>query len=125
MKSGILIRLSMFFLVIMFNSVLIASAKIKVGVAETIITPPNPIGVKMAGYDRGVNTSTGVHDDLYARSLVVEGEDGTSSAMITVAVVNMSEPVMDQIRTGVNKETGIPFKNVIVSSTHTHSGPVM
>ena len=102
-----------------------ATAQIKVGVAETIITPPNPIGVRMAGYDRGANTSTGVHDDLYARSLVVEGEDGTSSAMITVAVVNMSELVMDQIRTGVYKETGIPFKNVIVSSTHTHSGPVM
>jgi neutral ceramidase len=102
-----------------------ATAQIKVGVAETIITPPNPIGVRMAGYDRGANNSTGVHDDLYARSLVVEGEDGTSSAMITVAVVNMSEPVMDQIRTGVYKETGIPFKNVIVSSTHTHSGPVM
>ncbi len=101
------------------------TAQIKVGVAETIITPPNPIGVRMAGYDRGANTSTGVHDDLYARSLVVEGEDGTSSAMITVAVVNMSELVMDQIRTGVYKETGIPFKNVIVSSTHTHSGPVM
>jgi len=100
-------------------------AQLKVGVAESIITPPNPIGVKMAGYDRGSNTSTGVHDDLFARALVVEAEDGTSSAMITVAVVNMSEAVMDQIRSGVNKETGIPFKNVIVSSTHTHSGPVM
>jgi len=99
--------------------------QIKVGVAETVITPPNPVGVRMAGYDRGTNTSTGVHDDLFARSLVVEAADGTSSAMITVAVVNMSELVMDQIRTGVNKETGIPFKNVIVSSTHTHSGPVM
>ena len=106
-----------------FNLPLIA--QIKVGVAEAIITPPDPIGVKMAGYDRGTNTSTGVHDDLYARALVVEGEDGTSSAMITVAVVNMNEAVMDQIRTGVNKETGIPFKNVIVSSTHTHSGPLM
>ncbi|MFZ4102822.1 MAG: neutral/alkaline non-lysosomal ceramidase N-terminal domain-containing protein, partial [Sphingobacterium thalpophilum] len=101
------------------------AAQIKVGVAETVITPPNPIGVKMAGYDRGSNTSTGVHDDLFARSLVVEAADGTSSAMITVAVVNMSELVMDEIRAGVNKETGIPFKNVIVSSTHTHSGPVM
>ena len=101
------------------------SQKIKVGLAETVITPTNPIGVRMAGYDRGTNTSTGVHDDLFARSLVVEGDDGTSSALITVAVVNMSEPVMDGIRAGVNKQTGIPFKNVIVSSTHTHSGPLM
>jgi len=110
-------------LIVAFNLPLIA--QIKVGVAETIITPQNPIGVRMAGYDRGNNTSTGVHDDLYARSLVVEGKDGTSSAMITVALVNMSELVMDNIRNGVSAETGIPFKNVIVSSTHTHSGPMM
>ena len=110
-------------MIVTFNLQLFA--QIKVGVGETIITPTNPIGVKMAGYDRGNNTSTGIHDDLYARSLVVEGEDGTSSAMITVALVNMSEVVMDNIRKGVSAETGIPFKNVIVSSTHTHSGPMM
>ncbi len=104
---------------------LAATAKIKVGVAETIITPPNPVGIAMAGYDRGKNTSTGIHDDLFARSIVVEGQDGTSVAMITVAVVNMSEQIMDSIRSGVNKATGIPFKNVLVSATHTHSGPVM
>lgn len=101
------------------------SAQIKVGVAETIITPPNPIGFSMAGYDRGTNTSTGIHDDLFARSIVVEGSDGTSVAIVTIAVVNMSERIMDSIRSGVNKATGIPFKNVIVSATHTHSGPVM
>src|ERR1035437_9160971 len=70
-------------------------SKIKVGVGETIITPPNPIGVPMAGFDRGTKTSTGIHDDLHARSIVVEGEDGTSVAMITCALVNMSEQIMD------------------------------
>jgi len=125
MKTPFYLKLSSFILIVLISSIENLSAKIKVGVAETIITPPNPIGVRMAVYDRGTNTSTGVHDDLFARSLVVEAADGTSSAMITVAVVNMSELVMDQIRSGVNKETGIPFKNVLVSSTHTHSGPVM
>ena len=118
-------KVRLFSTILIIATVIQVSAKIKVGVAETVITPPNPVGFAMAGYDRGTNTSTGVHDDLYARALVVESEDGTSSAMITVAVVNMSEIVMDQIRSGVNKETGIPFKNVIISSTHTHSGPVM
>jgi len=125
MKRSFYLKVSSFILIILISLSGILAAKIKVGVAEAVITPPNPVGVSMAGYDRGTNTSTGVHDDLFARSLVVEGADGTSSAMITVAVVNMTEPVMDQIRIGVNKETGIPFKNVIVSSTHTHSGPVM
>ena len=101
------------------------TAKIKVGVAETLVTPTNPIGQQMSGYDRGKNTSTGIHDNLFARSIVVESQDGTSVAMITIAIVNMSEQIMDSIRSGVNKGTGIPFKNVLVSATHTHSGPVM
>ena len=125
MKTTYISKVSSIILIVFICFTESLAAQIKVGVAETVITPPNPIGVKMAGYDRGSNTSTGVHDDLFARSLVVEAADGTSAAMITVAVVNMSELVMDQIRTGVNKETGIPFKNVIISSTHTHSGPVM
>jgi len=97
----------------------------KVGVGEAVITPPNPIGHAMAGYNRGTTTSTGIHDNLYARSIVVEGADGVSIVMMTVAVVNIFEPLMDKIRAGVEKQTGIPFKNVAISSTHTHSGPVI
>ena len=100
-------------------------SSIKVGVAESEITPPNPVGFPMAGYDRGNHTSTGVHDPLYARSIVVEGEDGNKVALISVAVVNIAEPILDKIREGVEKQTGIPFKNVAISSTHTHSGPVI
>ncbi len=101
------------------------SAKIKVGVGQTIITPLNPVGKAMAGYDRGTSLSTGVHDDLHARSIVVEGDDGTASAMITIAIVNMTEPIMDSIRSGVSRNTGIPFKNILISATHTHSAPTM
>src|SRR5665647_474710 len=99
--------------------------KIKVGVGEKIITPPNPVGHPMAGYDRGITTSTGIHDNLYTRSIVVEGADGTAIVLMTVAVVNITEPMMDMIRAGVEKQTGIPFKNIAISSTHTHSGPVI
>ena len=97
--------------------------KIKVGLGETIITPTNPVGYSMWGYDRGDNTSTGTHDDLHARSIVVEGEDGTAVVMMTVSVLNMREITMDEIRKGVAQKTGIPFENVVVSSTHTHSAP--
>ncbi len=97
--------------------------KIKVGVGETIITPTDPVGHSMWGYNRGDNTSTGTHDDLHARSIVVEGEDGTALVMMTVSVLNMREITMDEIRKGVAQKTGIPFENVVVSSTHTHSAP--
>lgn len=94
--------------------------KIKVGVGETIITPP--VGTPMRGYRRE-GVSTGVHDDLFARSLVIEGEDGTSVVMMTLALCNLSITYMDKIRAGVNEQTGIPVNNIIISCTHTHSGP--
>lgn len=96
--------------------------RIKVGVGETIVTPP--IGTPMAGYSRP-DVSKGVHDELHARTLVIEGADGTSVALMTVSVVNMGVSFMDAIRDGVNKQTGIPKDNIVISCTHTHSGPAI
>ena len=96
------------------------SGEVKVGVGETIITAP--IGTAMAGYAR-TKPSDGVHDELHARSLVIEGADGTTVVFMTLAIVNISRNLFDQIRNGVNKETGIPVENIMLSCTHTHSGP--
>ncbi len=94
--------------------------KIKVGLGESIITPP--IGTPMRGYVRS-DVSKGVHDELYARALVIEGADSTAVALISIAVANVSVKYMDAIREGINKQTGIPVDNIVISCTHTHSGP--
>ncbi|MFC1528958.1 neutral/alkaline non-lysosomal ceramidase N-terminal domain-containing protein, partial [Candidatus Latescibacterota bacterium] len=96
--------------------------KIKVGMGETVITPP--VGTPMRGYLRA-DVSKGIHDDLHARSLVIEGEDGTAVALMTLALCNLSYTYTDQIRERVNELTGIPEENIIISSTHTHSGPMV
>ncbi len=93
---------------------------IKVGMGETVITPP--VGIALYGYARA-NVSDGVHDDLHARSLVIEGENGTTAVFTTLALEWISRPIFDAIRTGIQKETGIPAQNIIISATHTHSGP--
>lgn len=100
----------------------VEAPKIKVGFGETVITPPNPVGVPMSGYRRN-GPSTGVHDDLYARSFVIEGEDGTSVAMLTLGLINLSRRYCDEIRAGIAAKTNISEKNILISCTHTHSGP--
>lgn len=95
-------------------------ASVKVGLGEEIITPP--IGVPMAGYAR-TGVSTGVHDDLHVRSLVIEGVDKTPVVMMTVSIINLDAKVTDRIRAKINAETGIPEGNILISCTHTHSGP--
>ena len=103
-----------------FGCSTVEQPKIKVGLGEEIITPEMN-DVPMRGY--AARNSTGVHDDLYVRSLVVEGEDGTAAVMMTVAVCNMAVRFMERIRIDINKATGIPEENIIISCTHTHSGP--
>jgi len=93
---------------------------IKVGVGETVITPP--IGTPMAGYARP-EVSKGVHDDLHARSLVIEDSRSKAVVMMTLSVINIREELFERIRAEVSEATGIPGDNILVSCTHTHSGP--
>lgn len=93
---------------------------LKVGVGETIITPSEP--TRMRGFARA-QVSTGVHDDLHSRSLVVEDRNGNTAVLMTVALCGMSEDYLERIREGVHAKTGIPSGNIVVSCTHTHSGP--
>jgi hypothetical protein len=94
--------------------------KIKVGLGEAVITPPMN-DVPMRGY--AARNSTGVHDDLYARSLVIEGEDGTSAVLMTLALCNLNAEFCGNIRAGITEKTGIPGEHIVISFTHTHSGP--
>ena len=96
--------------------------KIKAGFGESIITPP--VGTPMRGYARK-DVSKGVHDDLYARSLAIEGENGTAVVMMTVAVAVLGRSYIERIRAGINDQTGIPESSIVISSTHTHSGPMV
>jgi len=130
MKKSAFKRIQSRFGSFLFLSILITgligcagSTDIKVGIAEVVITPDDPIGLPMSGFDRGGNTSTGVHDDLYARTVIVEDASGNGVALTTAAIINISDEVGNEIRERASQATGIAFESIIVSATHTHSGP--
>ncbi|MDP2982246.1 MAG: neutral/alkaline non-lysosomal ceramidase N-terminal domain-containing protein [Candidatus Latescibacter sp.] len=114
------IFLSMALFIAFLTSACTPPSKIKVGVGETLINPP--IGTPMSGYVR-TDVSKGIHDDLHARSLLVEGSDGTTVVMMTISLVEIGKEYVEKIRAGINKATGIPKENIMISATHTHSGP--
>jgi hypothetical protein len=93
---------------------------LKAGVYRVTITPP--IGTYMAGYGARAGPALGVHDDLYGRCLVVEGESG-AVAFLAVDVLQLPGTFVDRLRTQVESLTGIPAGHVLVCATHTHSGP--
>ena len=95
---------------------------LKVGVGSAVITPP--VGYYMASWALRKGRSTGVHDHHYAKSLVLD--DGENMlAIASLDVVNCPEELTLEIRKIVQDRTGIPGENVMISCTHTHTGPIL
>jgi neutral ceramidase len=121
--GGCILRTTAFLAAFVFlRSTIPAQAAVRVGFGDTIITPA--MNMPMAGYAR-TSDSDGVHDDLHARSIAIEGNNGTSAILMTLSIVEISRRDFDAIRTGVSAQTGIPAGNIVISCTHTHSGPAV
>ncbi len=86
-----------------------------IGIRE--ITPPEP-GQFLAGLDND-RVATGVHDPLFARALVLRSGK-TTVALCAVDLIGFLQPDVAKVRKLVK---GVPADNVIISATHTHSGP--
>lgn len=92
------------------------------GAAEAIINPPNESF--LAGYDQN-RRSTGVHDNLYVKAVVIANRVN-AIALVTIDCIGLPYPVLQQIRDAVElklPEHVFNAGHIIVSSTHTHSGP--
>ena len=94
---------------------------LKAGFAKVCISPP--IGVPLAGFAARPEVSTGTHDDLFARAIVLETAD---SAVVFVSVDLLALPgdFIAQVRQSIHESTGIQPHSIMIASTHTHAGPV-
>jgi hypothetical protein len=64
----------------------------------------------------------GILDHLYSRAIVID--DGFSSAaLITVDAGGVPDPIWQEVAQSLERELGIPAKNVLLTATHTHSAP--
>lgn len=85
------------------------------GTAETIITPPP--GAPLLGT---IQRSNGVHDDLYARAVVLS--DGrTRVAIVCFDLIGMDMALADDIRSAIRNDSGIT--TTLLNCSHTHSAP--
>jgi neutral ceramidase len=98
-----------------------SAAELTIGAAQVKITPP--IGVPLAGYyhERGAD---GVNDDLYSRALVLE-RNGVRAALVSLDLISTRREWVEQARTLIEKQTGIPGGHVMISATHAHTGPIL
>src|SRR5215203_5393426 len=97
----------------------------KAGVAKVVITPP--VGTWQGGYGARTKPCVGVHDDLHARAIVLEGEGGSGSraAIVSVDIVGLTHEVAENAKRRAEEMTGIPASQIALCASHTHGGPVL
>ncbi|NOY00849.1 MAG: hypothetical protein GXP30_14130 [Verrucomicrobia bacterium] len=92
----------------------------RAGAATSNITPL--MGVPLDGTIMQIGPAKDVHDELYARCLVLD--DGTTRLAFAVVDNTMiSREVYDQAKQLIHEKTGIHIHNICISATHTHSTP--
>lgn len=114
-------RLLIAFVVMLTPAMLLAADKeprgLKAGAATSNITPE--IGLDIIGGFAPI-PSTNIHDELHARCLVLD--DGhTKIALVVCDLLGISRSLSLSAREQIEKATGIPPENVMISGTHTHS----
>ncbi|MDI6829355.1 MAG: hypothetical protein QME62_12810 [Armatimonadota bacterium] len=89
------------------------------GTGTQIINPP--LGMSLGGYFYE-RPCTRIHDDLFAKSLVLD--DGATKVSITVCDLQAVEArEVHEAREIAFLATGILQDNIMISATHTHTGP--
>ncbi len=88
------------------------------GAAKTDITPP--LGTFING-DFVAHYATLIHDQLYAKSLVLQCGD-TIVALVVVDICVMEKELIDETKELIGEQTGIPSEHILISATHTHAG---
>lgn len=97
----------------------LSAAEYRAGAAQVRITPQ--VGTPLAGYysERAMD---GIHDDLYAKSLVIQS-GGVTIAIVACDLLHIPVEIIRDARAAITAATGIPASHILISATHTHTGP--
>lgn len=93
---------------------------LKAGMARVDITPPK--GLELAGYPHYPRYNEGFHDPLMAACMYLE-DAGVEVAMVTLDLLFFSKKHVAEVRRRVSGRCGIAPGNIMISCSHTHSGP--
>ena len=105
------------------SSLLFAQTGWKAGTARAIITPKESMW--MAGYGGRTKPAEGKMHELWAKALAIEDEQGNKALLITTDILGFSKEVADNVRKELQRQHNLAPAQVLLSSSHTHSGPVL
>ena len=104
----------------LFSIVFANESGLQAGAANSNITPK--MGVPLSGVIMQSGPSKDIHDELWARCLVLS--DGvTELAFAVVDNTMISREIHDKAKGVIKQKLGIPANHICISATHTHSTP--
>ena len=98
-----------------------SGSKLRVGYGEKTITPH--LGIELTGYGFYLNRrAESVLDDLKVRTLFLK-QGSVDIVLISCDLLGFTVTFSDIIREEIASQYGIPSTNILLTCTHTHSGP--
>lgn len=95
----------------------------KAGAAVQAITPKEPMW--MAGYASRTKPAEGKEQELYVKALAIEDPAGTRVVLLSSDLIGITRPLAEAVRARVHKQLGLKREALMLTSSHTHSGPVI
>jgi hypothetical protein len=111
---------ALLFLMLGVSGIMAQNVALRAGAAAVDITPAQ-FPMNMPG-GFSANMAEKAHDSFHARALVLD--DGkTALAMVVVDNLGAGPEVLNEAKAIAAAKTGLKPENMLISSTHTHSGP--
>lgn len=100
-----------------------ADAEWRVGLAQIKITPEKPLF--MAGYASRTKPFDKVAADLFVKAIMLEDRDGQRALLVTSDVIGFHAAIAEPMCQRISEKLGIKREQILISSAHTHTGPLL
>lgn len=121
LKRSLLMKRFLVLILVLLAIPSVWAQALRVGRATVKITPP--VGSVM-GNSYGIKVAAGIHDDLFAKALVLE-VNGAKAALVACDLISIRGAIIDEARRLIGEQTSLRGDQVIISATHAHAGPQM
>ncbi|HLV01645.1 MAG TPA: neutral/alkaline non-lysosomal ceramidase N-terminal domain-containing protein [Acidobacteriota bacterium] len=115
------------FFLILFGCLVLSSSSLaqstwKAGTARVDITPTESIW--LAGYGARDRPSSGVLQNIFAKALALQDQDGLTFVLVTADILGFTAEMSETIAERVQTLHGLSRERLILNASHTHSAPV-
>ncbi|MFO1485263.1 MAG: neutral/alkaline non-lysosomal ceramidase N-terminal domain-containing protein [Verrucomicrobiaceae bacterium] len=93
----------------------------KAGTATLKVTPQKMLW--MAGYASRKKPAEGKVQELFAKALALQDEQGNKLVFVTLDLIGVPQLMRRAIAERAEKEFKLPQANLVMNASHTHSGP--